>query len=173
MHHNPPPAVGRHGGTIHQNSREASVKGCCVAPEKFGCKITHLPSCLHSIHPQQHGFNTSQSGVQKRTPTALWPAVWDTPWQWTTHNRSCSKFSEPSIWHPQLCPLTPEAGQWSDENLVRPLGLLCGLPGGWQSVVLSPNPQEGEVTHAPILMRGPIQDSRLDKWCGIQDSAEP
>jgi hypothetical protein len=40
-------------------------------------------------------------------------------------------------------------------------------------VALSPNPHEGEMAQAPILMGGSIQGSHPAKLCGIQDPAEP
>jgi hypothetical protein len=52
------------------------------------------------------------------------------PQQRMTHNRSRDKFSGPPTWHPQLCPHTPETGQWPDENSLWQTGQLWWLPWG-------------------------------------------
>lgn len=77
-HHNPLPAFGRHCATIHQNGAVVSAKCRRVALEGMGCEVAHLLPCLQDIHPRQHGFNTSQPNVRKKTPSALQHAVWDT-----------------------------------------------------------------------------------------------
>jgi hypothetical protein len=56
--------------------------------------------------------------------------------------------------HLKLCSPTPEAGQLRNENTLRQTGQLRGLPGGWQCVTVSPNPQ------APTLMGTIVQEGR-------------
>jgi hypothetical protein len=106
-------------------------------------------------------------GKEIRLP--LRAAVWGTPRKGTANNRSRGKFNGPYTRHPQLYPPTPEAGQWPDANSLRRTGQLLGLPRGRQRVALSPNPYEGEIAQAPILMGGPIQGINPDKRYGIQD----
>jgi hypothetical protein len=93
------------------------------------------------------------------TPTGTRPDVWSSHRQGTTQNRSRGKFSGPSTCHPQLLP-TPEAG--SDQMKVR-AGHLRGLPRRRQSVALSPDPYEGQIAQAPILVGGPVQGSHSNK----------
>jgi hypothetical protein len=95
------------------------------------------------------------------------------PRQGTTHNQPCGKFCGPSIRHPHLCPPTPEAAQWTDENSLRQTGQPRVLPQGWQCVAVSANPHEGEIAQVPILMGGPIYNSDQDKWYGVQNRGEP
>jgi hypothetical protein len=71
MHNTPPSAIRLHGGTTHQNCREAFTKSRRVAPEGLRSEVTYLPSCQLGIHSRQYGFNTSQLGVWERTPPAL------------------------------------------------------------------------------------------------------
>jgi hypothetical protein len=50
VHHTPAPAVGQHGGMVHQYGRGASVEGRCVALEVLGREITKSSS-LPTGHP--------------------------------------------------------------------------------------------------------------------------
>jgi hypothetical protein len=68
-----------------------------------------------------------------------------------------------STGHPPLCPPTPEAGQWPDENWLRYTSQLRRLPRGRQSMALSSNPHEGGNLQSSILVGGPVQSSRPDK----------
>jgi hypothetical protein len=47
----PPPVltVRHHGETLHRNGRGAPKKVRHIALEELGCKITHLPPCLHGL----------------------------------------------------------------------------------------------------------------------------
>jgi hypothetical protein len=90
----------------------------------YRTRWTGMQDCQSSSWPTGHQLTTLWAWPQlayvlKRTPTALQPAVWGTPRQGTTHNRSHGKFSEPSIQHPQLCLPTPAVTQEPDENSLQ------------------------------------------------------
>jgi hypothetical protein len=50
VHYALTPAVGRHGATLHQNSRVAPMEGRRIAPEGLRHTITQLPPGLQDIH---------------------------------------------------------------------------------------------------------------------------
>jgi hypothetical protein len=91
----PGPAVGRHGGALHQDGRGALEKGCRIPPEGLRREITPLSPSLQGIHSRQYGRDTSLPSVRARTATALRPTVWNIARQGTTHNRSCGRLSGP------------------------------------------------------------------------------
>jgi hypothetical protein len=110
-HHTPAPTVGRYGGTLHQDSGRASTIGRRVASAGLGQKITPLSYSLQSLNSRHYELNSSLPSVQASTLTALRPAIWGTPRQGMTHNRSCGRLSGLPTRHPRLCPPTHEAGQ--------------------------------------------------------------
>jgi hypothetical protein len=59
VHHALAPAVGWHGGVLHQNGRGALMEGCHIAQEWLGCKITHLAPGLQGMHSWHYGLDPS------------------------------------------------------------------------------------------------------------------
>jgi hypothetical protein len=58
-HYAPAHAVGKHGGTLHQNGQGAPTEGRGITPDGLRCKITHLPPGLQGIHSQHYGLDPS------------------------------------------------------------------------------------------------------------------
>jgi hypothetical protein len=56
LQHTPAPAVGRHGGALHQDDRGAPAEGRHIPPDGLGRKITRLPTTLEGIHSLHSGL---------------------------------------------------------------------------------------------------------------------
>jgi hypothetical protein len=97
-HHPPAPAVGWHGGTVHQDGRGTLVEGRHIQPEGLGCYATPFSTGLSGIHARYHRLHPGKLVIRKRAPTAQRSTVRDTPRQGAANNRACGKFGGPSAW---------------------------------------------------------------------------
>jgi hypothetical protein len=151
-------------GPVEINSK--LTKGHHIASEGLGRKITHLPPGLQGIHLWCYGLVPSQPSVWKITASPATCCLGH-PRQGMIHNSSCGKFSGPSTRHNTVTPAHPWSWPVTRWKLVMTDWSAVQAPQWWQSLALLPNPHEGELAQAPILMRGLVQGSHLDKWCGM------
>jgi hypothetical protein len=77
--HPPAPAVGRNGGTVHQNSRGTLAEGRRIQPEGLGRYAIPFPTGLSGIHSRYHRCHPSKLVIRKRATTAQRSTVRDTP----------------------------------------------------------------------------------------------